>query len=703
MNLIDRLVVRWRQRWMLSVGLACGATLLFVTVAASRTIGGTASLAIGLGAALGLAFLLIWRRRRVDGLVVARHLNRSAPALEDSADLLVRSADELSPVQRMQRARVERTLRSLVPPPRLPSRGLRLAATFAAAAILGALGMLAIAPSGGDAARPSSGRTAVPAARGPIEPLRVAGIRITIQPPAYTGKRLRQTDDWDLDAEQGARITWRLRTNQPVNNGGVQLLTTAGDTIVASRRSADEFDAALAVEHSLLYQVLLRPERGALAATSDYHRLTMIPDAPPTVTVVRPEPRTEIPFGSAPVVPLEVLAGDDYGVADARIVATLTTGAGEAVKFREQVLEFDTRSSRGGPQPGLILRRTLSPAALAMQPGDELYFFVQVHDNRFPEPNETRSETFFISLADTAHVVLADWSGLAVNAVPEYLRSQRQIIIDTETLLAQGASLTPQTLRDRSNNIGIDQHVLRERYGEIVGQENVVAGTDPVVEHEHDTPESATLLAQTVKDTLQAAVAQMWEAELRLRTNEPRAALPFEYRALELLKSAQQAARVYVKRVGFEPPPLEPDRKRLTGNLGAIGNPTSRRDLTAAASLPSVRAALNMVQRLRTGGAAPSGAADALERAGQEIAQLAVTQPGANLETLAELRTLIDALRSGRPGEGSCVDCWLRLERGLWRALPAADLEREPRARDPGGVARDYFDRLQRAGVGKPR
>jgi hypothetical protein len=699
-NLIDRLVERWRQRWMLSVGLACGATLLFVTVAASRAIGGTASLAIGVGAALGLAFLLIWRRRRVDALVVARHLNRSAPALEDSADLLVRSTDELSPVQRMQRARVERTLRSLVPPPRLPSRGLRLAATFAAAAVLGALGMLAIAPSGGDAARPSSGRTA-PAARGSVEPLQVAGIQITIRPPAYTGKRLRQTDDWDLDAEQGARITWRVQTNRPVHDGGVLLVTTAGDTIVASRNGADAFDAAMAVEHSLLYQVLLRPEQGAMVATSDYHRLTMIPDAPPTVTVVRPEPRTEIPFGSAPVVALEVLAGDDYGVADARIVATLTTGAGEAVKFREQVLEFDTRSSRGGPHPGLILRRTLNPAALAMQPGDELYFFIQVHDNRLPEPNETRSETFFVSLADTAHVVLADWSGLAVNAVPEYLRSQRQIIIDTETLLAQAASLTPQTLRDRSNNIGIDQHVLRERYGEIVGQENVVAGTEPVVEHEHDTPESATLLAQTVKDTLQAAVAQMWEAELRLRTNEPRAALPFEYRALELLKSAQQAARVYVKRVGFEPPPLEPDRKRLTGNLGAIGNPTSRRDLTAAASLPSVRAALAMVQRRRAGGSTPSGAADALERAGQEIAQLAVTQPGVNLETLADLRTLIDALRSGR--SGPCVDCWLRLERGLWRALPAADLEREPRARDPGGVARDYFDRLQRAGVGRPR
>jgi hypothetical protein len=515
-------------------------------------------------------------------------------------------------------------------------------------------------------------------------------VQITVTPPAYTGKSQRRIDQWDLDVEQGARVTWRLRTTRPVSR--IRLVTTNGDSTEGRRRSDREFEVALPAERSSLYQISLQD--GGTGISGDYHRLTVIPDAPPTVTVVRPEPRTEIPFGSSLLVPLEVLVADDYGIADARIVATLTTGAGEAVKFREQTLDFETRTPRAGASPGMVFRRTLNPAALAMQPGDELYFYVRVHDNRLPEPNESRSETFFVSLADTAHVVLADWSGLAVNALPEYLRSQRQIIIDTETLLAQAASLAPQTVHDRSNNIGIDQHLLRDRYGEIIGQENVVAGTEPTIEHEHDTPESATLLAETVKDTLQAAVAQMWEAELRLRTYEPRAALPFEYRALELLKVAQQAARIYVKRVGFEPPPLEPDRKRLTGTLTAIGNPTSRREVVAAPSMASVRSALAVVQRLRAGGRSQPGDAEALERAGRELARLAIAQPGAYLETLRDLRILIDT----RARATACGDCLPRLERGLWRALPAVNPDRGSRMERTTGLAKDYFDRLQRSG-----
>ena len=685
MNLLDRLIARWRRRWTLSVALTCVATGLLAAVVASRVLGATPTLGIAAGAALAL--VLVLRRKRVDRLAMARHLNRTVPALEESADLLLRSADTLSPIQQMQRARLERTLGGLAPEPALPKRGLRLAAGFASVALLGSLGLLAIAPRG--EARSMAGPAAGPTAGAAIPPA-VSDVQITVTPPAYTGKAQRRTGGWDLEVEQGARVTWRLRTTRPVNR--IQLVTTTGDSTEGRRRSDREFEVALPAERSSLYQISLQD--GGTAVSSDYHRLTVIPDAPPTVTVVRPEPRTEIPFGSSVVVPLEVLVSDDYGIADARIVATLTTGAGEAVKFREQTLDFETRTPRGASPASMIFRRTLNPSALAMQPGDELYFYVQVHDNRLPEPNESRSETFFVSLADTAQVVLADWSGLAVNALPEYLRSQRQIIIDTETLLAQAASLAPQTVHDRSSNIGIDQHLLRERYGEIIGQENVVAGTEPTIEHEHDTPESATLLAETVKDTLQAAVAQMWEAELRLRTYEPRAALPFEYRALELLKVAQQAARIYVKRVGFEPPPLEPDRKRLTGTLTAIVNPTSRREVVAAASMASVRVALTVVQRLRAGGQGEPGDADALERAGRELARLAIAQPGAHLETLRDLRMLIDA----RARATDCGDCLPRLERGLWAALPVADPDRGSRTERTTGVVRDYFDRLQRAG-----
>lgn len=679
---LEMLAAKWRRRWVAGALLAALATGLLVAVALTP--------AAGPIAALSIAVLLFVRRRRVDALVVARHLNRVVPELEESADLLCQAAPDAAPLAGLQRARVERVLAALEPFPALPHRAFRLAVLYSGAALVVSTGLVVAGQAPGSLAFrgprvPASGA----ARRREFPPPRVRDVEIVVRPPAYTGRPVRRGGDWDLDVEQDAAVTWRVRVDRPVAHAF--LVTTDEDTIPLASDGA-RYEATRVPEHSFLYQLVLRDSGPGLA--SDFHRLVVIPDAPPTLTVVRPEPRTVVPFGGARGVAVEVLAADDYGVADAHIVATVTTGAGEGVKFREQAVAFATREARDRDgSHGSIWRQTLDFQQLGLQPGDELYFYVLAHDARVPRPNETRSETYFVSLADTASPVIADLTGLAVNRIPEYFRSQRQIIIDTERLLAEQSRISAQEFKDRSANIGFDQHLLRERYAELSGEENVEAGVDPTIEHEHDTEENATLLARTVKQTLQGALAQMWDAELRLRTYDPQAALPYEYRALELLKQVQQAARVYVLRVGFEPPPLEPDRKRLTGTLGAIGNPSRARDVAAAPSLPAVRAALVVVRRLQ-GGAPRAGDIATLEAAGRAIAPLALATPGLHLQTLGDLRTLITALE---PGGRGCVDCLLRVERGLWRVLPAPD----PTAgtgsgRSAGaGVARVYFDLLR--------
>jgi hypothetical protein len=463
------------------------------------------------------------------------------------------------------------------------------------------------------------------------------------------------------------------------------LVAAPGDTVALAAAGAGRFTAALTAERSALYYVALRDSGGA-TVTSDFHQLTVIPDAAPTVTVLSPEPRTLIQPGAPAAVPLRVLVGDDYGIAETRLIATLTTGQGEGVKFREQELAFERTGPRPDRRPGALLERHIDARAMGLGPGDELYFHVVVRDVRRPLPNETRSETYFITLVDTARALLADFSGLAINLVPEYFRSQRQIIIDTERLLAERTSISTEEFRARSENIGLDQHLLRLRYGEIVGDEVVEGDADPQETHQHDIEDNATRLAPQVKATLQASLAQMWDAELRLRTADPQAALPFEYRALELLKEVQQAARVYVRRVGFEPPPLEPDRKRLTGDLSKVGRPTVNRDIASHDSLSAIRAAIDVVRR-RSAGASD---VPALERAGQELAAIAVQEPGRHLETLRRLRELIRSLGTASP----CDRCLAPLEAGLVRALPTprpASAGQEPAS----GLARRYFDLLR--------
>jgi hypothetical protein len=273
--------------------------------------------------------------------------------------------------------------------------------------------------------------------------------------------------------------------------------------------------------------------------------------------------------------------------------------------------------------------------------------------------------------------------------------------MDTERLLTERSRITTAEFRARSENIGLDQHLLRLRYGEIVGDEIVEGETDPQATHEHDIEENATRLAPQVKATLRAALAQMWDAELRLRTSDPQAALPFEYRALELLKEVQQSARAYVRRVGFEPPPLEPDRKRLTGDLSKIGRPTLARELAGRDSLAALRAALTVVRRLAAGGAPQAGDAAVLERGGQELAALAVQEPGRHFETLRQLRELLESLEASAANPGAsprgqsvCRDCLARLDAGLSQSLPEP-MPAEGAGGQPSDVSRRYFNLLR--------
>jgi hypothetical protein len=684
MSLLERLARSWRRRWVGIAVLAAGASGLCVAIATERWLHDWAAIA-GSAVALTAGVLLLRGQLRVDVRSIARHLNRTVPAAEESAELLIGPDATLSPLERLQRERVERRLRQLDRPPRLPLRRMAIAGGYAVAVLLLTAGLSRGGKRAGTAAGPA-GRSS---ASRPLAPPRVVDSTIQLDPPAYTGRAARRSG-WDVDVEEGARITWRVRTNRPVD--AVSLVTSDGDTLRFGRRGSADYEAGALAGRSQLYQLVLR-DAGA-TITSDYHRLTVVADEPPTLTIVHPEPRTRIAPGEPLAVPLEVVAGDDYGVADARIVATVTAGSGEAVKFHEVTLDFDTRS----PQPGgraVVLRRTLDLAALGMAPGDELYFSVEAHDRRTPRPNTGRSDTYFIALIDTAQVTVADLSGLAASGLPEYLRSQRQIIIDTERLIADAARVSVPVFRDRANGIGIDQHALRERYGELAGDETVTQGSEPMVEHQHDVAENTTLFAQSVKDKLQAALAQMWNAELRLRTADPRGALPYEYRALELLKAAQQAARVYVQRTGFELPPLEPDRKRLTGTLAGIGNATRQRRDTTAPALPGVRGALATVQRLLAGESTRRADRDDLERAGREVARLALEAPGRHLETLRDLRALIRSLEPG--GAGMCRACALRAVRGLWQALPPAEPADAAR-HGTGSVAQRYFELLRQDG-----
>jgi hypothetical protein len=360
---------------------------------------------------------------------------------------------------------------------------------------------------------------------------------------------------------------------------------------------------------------------------------------------------------------------------------------------------------------------------LGLQPGDELYFYIEAFDIKTPNANKTRTETYFISLQDTSSQITSVDAGLGVDLMPEYFRSQRQIIIDSEKLLREKKRTTKQNFNSRSNELGYDQKVLRLRYGEFLGEEfdsgigpqpeipdtekdedvtkqfghshdtenehNLVdekaskniqkhdhadpvkssEQKDPLEEfvHAHDGDEEATFFIQSIKAKLKAAVTIMWDAELYLRLYQPEKSLPYQYKALKLLKEISQDSRIYVHRTGFDSPPLK-EEKRLTGDLSEIKSSTIKNQNAKRDVYTDIRNALLTIEALlqKDSIVLTSEIKNIFTKAGQELATLALKQPGRYLQSLSLLKKLIHDETKAEERLNALIS--LRSE--FWKVLP---------------------------------
>ncbi len=338
------------------------------------------------------------------------------------------------------------------------------------------------------------------------------------------------------------------------------------------------------------------------------------------------------------------------------------------------------------------------PVSLAIKI-NELYFYIEAWDHANPSQNN-RSETYFVQWEDTTSNTLSVIDGIAIDNMPAYFRSQRQIIIDTERLIKDQYAITKEEFNQRSNDLGIDQKVLRLRYGKFLGEEfettivrqapatdshdhdhdhegddhehdsekenksgnteqshdhdhNHEGAASPIFgsnegmeqyEHRHDIAEAATFFEEATKAQLKAALAQMWESELRLRTLRPKEALKFEYKALELIKAVQQKSRVYVEKVGFEPPPLNPGESRLTGKLDEVTDPERIWDANSVErAYPNLRNAVAVLEEIKLNPEKnlSQDQKRILEDANHEMAAIILQQPGLNVLMLNSIRGII--------------------------------------------------------------
>lgn len=183
----------------------------------------------------------------------------------------------------------------------------------------------------------------------------------------------------------------------------------------------------------------------------------------------------------------------------------------------------------------------------------------------------------------------------------------------------------------------------------------------------------------------------MWEAELRLRTFKPKEALPFEYKALRMLKDVQQSQRAYVAKTGFEAPPLKEPELRLTGELNKITPLNERNTIKQEQQLKYTRAALSWLARYKQSSNYKPSDAILLEQAGQELAHQALNTLGQNLRVLQDLRQVISEVRTGGK---LCTSCLATVERALTAILPPVAQTPQPKQVTRSKLVQEYMKQL---------
>ncbi|MFA5668856.1 MAG: DUF4175 family protein [Balneolaceae bacterium] len=550
--------------------------------------------------------ILSGRFKKPDSKEIARFLDRNYPFVEESASLLV-EGDRGNQFELWQKEKITQQLEQNASLIKLPNTNFKN--VLSRVWILFAVSVLIFVSkplfqqmiiSGLD--QISSIELIEPTPSDEVVFPKIEEVNIIITNPAYTNLKAQKYGFDNIKAPENATIKWELKTSGEVQKA--EFIYSSGDT-VGFNKKGDNFEFSLKADENHIYQIALTGSDTTVF--SAFKSLEIIPDQPPGFVVLQPFEKRNFITSQKKSFTVEAIIGDDYGIISTKIKATLARGSGENVRFREAEFIFDKISGIGTKK--VEVSTILHADSLEMKPGDELYFYLTATDNK-PASQSNRSDTYFIIYEDSSEVSIAEIVGLGIDLLPEYFRSQRQIIMDTEQLLEEKSKLSENEFGRRSESIGYDQNLLRKRYGAYLGQDDEMMdgeegeqteelvddhSTDEVINemglekavsdaasaipdeffHDHGAAEMNTLFAASPRALLKQALDNMWNAELHLRTKNPKEALPYEYKALELLKAVQQANRQYTRKAGYELPPIDENEKRLTGTFDDFASPKS--------------------------------------------------------------------------------------------------------------------------------
>ena len=385
-------------------------------------------------------------------------------------------------------------------------------------------------------------------------PARITAMAVRVVPPAYLGGA--PTDGPappSLDVVAGSAVTLRVETAAVA----VEVSRDGGEVrIVDVRDGVAEF--ALPSPPAGTWLVTPAPARAA-----DGGRLLsvrVVADAPPVVRVTAPgrDRRQSRPLSNLAVT---IDARDDHALRDVHLRFTTVSGSGEGLTFADR--DVPAVIARHGP--GAWTATAVLPlASLAVEDGDLVVYRGVAADHR-PGAPAIESDAFVVDIGPLREASAAGGGGEDVDPEDRQGISQQMVIVKTERLHAQRATLGAEAALAESQGLAIEQRMVRAEFVFLMGGE--VQDEVEEAAHAHDLVEGR--LENEGQAALLGATRAMSRAEARLTAGDTAGALVAEREALRLLRQAFDRRRFLLRPVA--------ERARLEPGAPAAGGATSSR------------------------------------------------------------------------------------------------------------------------------
>ena len=346
---------------------------------------------------------------------------------------------------------------------------------------------------------------------------KVTAVEVTYTYPEYTQLNpITQQGEGNIRAVAGSQAEVRITTNKAIESA--TLTVEAQDPTPMLISDGRTLTTTLDVLTDGKYTVKLLCVDGFNNQTPIEYTITAIPDEPPEVAIK--EPGRDIKATKLEEVKVLAEAVDDYGVENMTLMYSV--GSGEPQELEAETVEVKEKKIISGAYVFYL-------EELDVEPGEIISYYAQATDNNTRTgPGTGTSELYFIEVRPfNKRYMQMDAEGQQApeeQPFPNLISDQRTIIKNTWKHIHSRPSPMTENYQSAVKKIGDEQDQLKDKTQRV---------TDELSMSMRDANVDPEMLMN-----LEEAVAKMGEASGELHAIKPKAALPHEQDALELLTKA---------------------------------------------------------------------------------------------------------------------------------------------------------------------